>query len=150
MSVSGTTYTAEARALVSKGKHAALATVDAHGYPYTSLVAVLPLENGDVVLLLSDLAEHTKSLTRDPKASLLFSEPHMQPLEHPRVTLLGRVTKVAERGRYRAAYLERHPGAKVYIDFSDFHFYLLSAERLYFVGGFGRMGWVGVEAYRTD
>ena len=48
----------------------------------------------------------------------------------------------------RASYLERHPYAAAYVDFSDFSFWRLGAEKCRFVGGFGHMSWVAAEDYR--
>jgi putative heme iron utilization protein len=49
----------------------------------------------------------------------------------------------------RAAYLERHPSARYWIDFSDFAFFRLDVTDVYFVGGFGVMGWVSADDYRS-
>jgi hypothetical protein len=49
---------------------------------------------------------------------------------------------VEDRAEHRAAYLEAHPGASAFIDFDDFEFYRLRAERMRYIAGFGRMGWI--------
>ena len=41
----------------------------------------------------------------------------------------------------RALYLARHPEALGWVDFQDFGFYRLDGRDVYFVGGFGVMGW---------
>ncbi|HEY0372057.1 MAG TPA: DUF2470 domain-containing protein, partial [Thermoanaerobaculia bacterium] len=86
----------------------------------------------------------------DPRASLLVmqSGSGSDPLGSPRATLLGHVTRVEATDELRAAYLDRHPSAKYWIDFSDFAFFRLDVEQVYFVGGFGVMGWVQVHDYR--
>ena len=47
----------------------------------------------------------------------------------------------------RAAYLTRHENASYYVDFADFSFWRLHPVDLYFVGGFGVMGWVEVSEF---
>src|SRR5207248_9962066 len=80
----------EARRLIRTRGHAALATSLA-GRPYVSLVAAACDMNGSPLLLLSDLAQHTKNLLADPRVSLLVEDTAglPDPLAGPRLTLLG-------------------------------------------------------------
>jgi putative heme iron utilization protein len=139
---------AEARQLIASSRRGVLCTLLRDGgEPYGSLVDLLPLPDGDVVLLLSGLAEHRANLDEDPRASLLVG-PALgaeQPLTEPRVTIVGRAELVDDRAAYRDAYLEAHPAAAAFIDFADFAFYRLRADRSRYIAGFGRMGWVGRE-----
>ena len=50
---------------------------------------------------------------------------------------------------FRQRFLEVHPTAAVYVDFSDFAFYRFIPETLYYIAGFGRMGWADVPAYQV-
>ena len=47
----------------------------------------------------------------------------------------------------RDLYLSRHENAKFWQDYSDFAFYRLEVSAVYFIGGFGVMGWVSAEDY---
>src|SRR4030095_8703618 len=62
------------------------------GWPYASLVLVAVDHDLAPILLLSDLAEHSKAIAADGRVSLLFDGTHGlgQPLTGPRVTLVGR------------------------------------------------------------
>jgi heme iron utilization protein len=140
-----------ARTLVMRSNVAVLSTLEHQlGYPYSAVSEVLPLENGDVVLFVSNLAEHTLHLQRNPKAALLYSDGlgRSQPLAHARLCLMGQVAPEPER-LHRQAYLERHPSAERYIDFTDFGYFVFRPERLRFIGGFGRMGWLDAETYQA-
>ncbi len=132
---------AEARLLVRRSMTAALATLDqATAHPYASLVLVATMPGGAPLLLISQLARHTRNLTAEPRASLLFDGTgrSADPLAGGRVTLIGRmVTESAEAARRR--FLARHPSAETYVDFADFAFYRLDVERAHYVGGFGRI-----------
>ena len=57
---------------------------------------------------------------------------------------MGSVTKVPseEVSQVRELYLARHANASYWVDFNDFGFFRLAIEDIYFVGGFGSMGWV--------
>lgn len=121
------------------------------GHPYGSLVEVAGLEGGDVLMFLSDLADHTKNLKADGRASLLVSEGFAadNPLADERATLLGDIERVERSDALRETYLEVHPHASAYIDFSDFNFYRLAPDRIRYVGGFGRMSWLEGDDYRA-
>jgi putative heme iron utilization protein len=98
------------------------------------------------------MAEHTQNAMRDPRASLLVTEPVPEgadPLASGRVTLLGRIAPVADDDRdlARDRYLAANPAAAYYIDFGDFAFYRLDVESIRYVGGYGRMSWLDASAY---
>lgn len=100
---------------------------------------------GRPVLLLSDLAEHTRNLRADPRASLLvWEESASDPLAAGRVTLLG---TLVESQAGREGFLARHPSAERYAAFKDFHWFELEVESARYVGGFGRMSWVEASDY---
>jgi len=98
------------------------------------------------VFLISTMAMHTQNLLGDPRASLLVTPPESRtdPLGAARVTLMGSVTKVPkeDNAEVRACYLARHANASYWVDFQDFGFFRMAITEIYFVGGFGSMGWV--------
>jgi putative heme iron utilization protein len=53
----------------------------------------------------------------------------------------------AELGDARKLYLACHPNSKYWVDFEDFSFYRMDVVDVYFVGGFGVMGWVSASDY---
>lgn len=141
-----------ARVLVAASRRGVLATLlPEGGYPYGSLVDLLPLPDGDVVMFLSRLAEHQRSLTEDPRASILIA-PHIaedDALAQARVTLVGQVVLDRDRGTLGESYVALHPSARSYLAFPDFQFYRLRVERARYIAGFGQMGWIGEIAYRA-
>ena len=88
---------------------------------------------------------HTQNLQADPRASLLVTQPDAggDPLGASRVTLVGNVLQVPkpELAEARKLYLERHANSKYWVDFEDFSFYRMDVVDVYYVGGFGVMGW---------
>lgn len=131
-----------ARCLIRSRDHAALGTSLA-GRPYVSLVAAACDMDASPLLLLSDLAQHTKNLAVDPQLSLLFEDTagHADPLAGPRLTLLGRVERCDDR-RALARFTARHPSSASYAGFADFHLYRVAIERGHLVAGFGRINWI--------
>src|SRR5713101_1006000 len=85
----------QARHLIRRRDHAALAT-SLGGRPYVSLVATACDSDASPLLLLSDLAQHTKNLLADPRLSLLFEDTAglPEPLSGPRLSVLGHAERV--------------------------------------------------------
>lgn len=142
-----------ARRMLAEARDATLATAfvgarpGERGWPYASLVLLATDAKGMPLLLLSDLAEHTKNLRDDPRVSLLIdhTKGHEDRLAAARLTLLGRASVIAdeaERADARARFLARHPSAATYADFKDFRFYRVTLDRAHLVAGFGRIRWI--------
>jgi putative heme iron utilization protein len=132
-----------ARTLAAHVKTGTLCTVALQpaGYPYGSFVT-FGLDGGRPVFLVSELAEHTRNLNADARASLLIAEPGIgDPLARGRVTLLG-VCRPSPDASVRTAFLDAHPNAAYYADFADFRFWRLEVESVRYIGGYGRMSWV--------
>jgi putative heme iron utilization protein len=135
-----------ARGLIRRCERAALATAlttPSGVWPYGSLVLAACDQDGSPLLLLSALAEHTKNLSRDPKASLLFDGTggRDDPLTGERATVLGTLAPVADEYS-RERFLRRHPAARAYAGFADFRLFRMSVARAHLVAGFGRIDWI--------
>jgi putative heme iron utilization protein len=120
------------------------------GWPFASVMPYALSEDGSPLFLISGMAIHTQNALADPRVSLLVmqSGAGSDPLGSPRATLLGTVTKIeGPPASMRAAYLDRHPSAKHWIEFSDFSFFRLQVTDVYFIGGFGVMSWVDATDY---
>ena len=106
---------------------------------------------GRPIFLISAMAMHTQNLQADPRASLLVTqhEASGDPLGESRVTLLGNVLLIPEPevAEARKLYLARYENSKYWVDFEDFSFYRMDVVDVYYVGGFGVMGWVPASEY---
>ena len=131
------------RALLESQQHGVLATLSArhNGWPFASVTPYALTEGGVPLLLLSALAEHTRNLHLDPRASLFVQAESDDPQATARVTLLGRVES-ADEPTLRERYVARHPQAASYLAMADFKLYVLKPESARLVGGFGDMGWI--------
>jgi hypothetical protein len=129
-----------AKTLLREGRGGALATLMAgSGDPYCSLVNVATTAAGAPILLLSQLAIHTKNILADPRVSLMLDERKPgDPLEGARVMLMG-TAAVTEDPEARRRYLARHPDAEMYAGFKDFAFYEMTLKGAHLVAGFGRI-----------
>ena len=101
---------------------------------------------GRPIFFISTMAMHTQSLHQDARASLLITQPGAveDPLGAARLTLIG-AAKVAPAEEVRELYLSRYENARYWQDYTDFAYYRLEVEGVYFIGGFGVMGWIQAE-----
>ncbi len=133
--------------LLRAADRAALATsLPAAAYqawPYASLVLMAAAKDGSPILFISDLSEHAKNIAADNRVSLLIDGTAglKEPLTGPRVSILARAVR-ADQADLKARFLARHPGAKIYAGFADFHVYRLDVTQAHFVAGFGRIHWI--------
>jgi putative heme iron utilization protein len=101
--------------------------------------------------LISNMAMHTQNLNADPRASLFVAQAagDSDPLGSARVTLVGRATSIPEDdlAAARAIYIAAHENSRYWVDFADFGFFRLEPIDIYYVGGFGVMGWVDAQEY---
>ncbi len=142
-----------ARTLVSLGSSGTLSTLSRKhpGCPFGSLMPYGLDGQGRPLLLISSMAMHTQNLLADARASLFVSQAPEDGdvLGAARLTLLGSAVHVPdpELPEVRELYLAKHPNSRYWVEFSDFRFFRLELLDVYYVGGFGVMGWVEAVAY---
>ncbi len=139
-----------ARRVLRAADRATLATAladPAGDWPYASLVLVAYASDAAPLLLISDLAEHTKNLKRNARASLMVDATAglADPLTGARLTVVGEVER-SDDERLLERYAARHPSAARYRDFHDFGLYRMTPRRAHLVAGFGRIHWLDAAA----
>ena len=146
-------FSERSRTLVYLGRIGSLSTVSRKqpGFPFGSVMPYGLDERGRPIFLISTMAMHTQNLQADSRASLLITQPDADgdSLGAARVTLVGKVLPIAqpEVAEARRLYLERYANSKYWVDFEDFSFYRMDVVDVYYVGGFGVMGWVPATDY---
>jgi putative heme iron utilization protein len=118
------------------------------GSPFGSLASYALTSRGEPIFLFSRLAQHTRNIDADPRATLFVYDglgAREDPQTGRRTALAGRVERVAPEQveDARARYLARHPQAEPYFDL-DFSLYRLAVEHVHFVGGFAQAAWLDV------
>jgi hypothetical protein len=97
------------------------------------------------------MAMHTQNLKTDPRCSLFVGQPGADgdALGAARATLIGNAEPLSgnDVADARERYLARQENSRYWVDFSDFSFFRLQPIDLYYVGGFGVMGWVEAHDY---
>jgi len=146
-------FAERARTLVYLESTGSLSTLSRKqaGFPYGSVMPYALDNCGRPLFLISTMAMHTQNIQTDSRASLLVfdTSTHEDQLAAARVTLLGNVLPVtlSELPASRELYLDRHPKSNSWVDFDDFSFYRMSVVDVYYVGGFGVMGWLTASEY---
>ena len=115
-----------------------LATVQ-DGQPFASLVTPATAPDRSVLMLLSNLSEHTRHLKADPRCSLMVAgaATGLNPQTAPRFTLSGTAAPIADAA-LKARWLALHPYAALYADFGDFALWRIAPGGGMLVGGFAR------------
>ena len=147
------TFAERARTLVYLGRVGSLSTLSRKqpGFPFGSVMPYGLDDHANPIFLISTMAMHTQNVQADPRSSLLVTQPDAigDPLGASRVTLIGNVLPVPEPevAEARELYLARYANSKYWVDFDDFSFYRMDVVDVYYVGGFGVMGWVSASEY---
>ena len=148
--VAETTLAERARTLAFLGRIGGLSTHSRKfpGHPFGSLMPYALDGEGQPVVFVSTMAMHTQNMLQDPHVSLLIAQEEVSgdPLGSARVTLVGTAVKTPAE-EVKELYLTRHENARYWQEFSDFAFYRIAIAGVYFVGGFGVMGWIAADEY---
>lgn len=139
----------EARRFTRGQQNGVLSTISQRldGHPFGSVAPFILDHNGRPVILISDIAEHTKNIVADPRVSLIVQpySPDMQVAG--RVTLIGKAQRLADKHALGPRYLRFHPQAENYFAMHDFQFYRIEPLKIRYIGGFGRIHWIEPQAY---
>jgi len=115
------------------------------GYPYASVLPYVLDECQRPLILVSALAEHTRNLLADARISLSIVHPDAGNVQSAaRVSLLGQAKRIDVDDLMRARYLRYELDAEAHLAL-DFMFFRIEIERLRYIAGIGRMGWLGDE-----
>ena len=143
----------EARRFLRSAHSAVLSTHSARftGYPFGSMTPFVLDHDGNPLILISTLAEHTKNIKHDPHVSLIAFDPAAADMQAgARLTLLGEA-RLADKqdGALRARYLAYFPQAEQYFDMHDFLFHCIKIKQARYIGGFGNIHWVSGEEFHS-
>jgi len=142
------------RTLISLASVGTLSTLSRKhpGFPFGSLMPFALDPAGRPLFLISNMAMHTQNLKAEPRCSLFVTQANADgdPLGAARATLIGLAEAVpaSDLASVREIYLACHENSRYWVDFSDFSFFRLQPVDLYYVGGFGVMGWVEATEYQ--
>jgi hypothetical protein len=120
--------------LLHPASDAALATHSSSlpGFPFASSVPFIVDEHQRPVFLISGLAEHTRNLAANSRASLMIAKP----------LGVGEVHSMDRDPDLVTRYLRYHPHAERFLQLGDFRFHRLEPIRVLTIGGFAKASWL--------
>lgn len=120
-------------------------------FPYGSICPYVLMPNGDIIILISDIARHTKNIHVNPHVSFtVFDYRKQNKQTAARCSILAiaeLVDKPDEKVRVKNLYTHFFPDSLKYFDTHDFNFFKLRAEKIRFIQGFGKINWISKEEF---
>jgi heme iron utilization protein len=140
-------YVEEAKVFVKLEHDGMLCTLSQKmdGWPFGSIAPYALTAAGEPLILISEIAEHTRNLRADARASFLVQASNTKDQQaSARATLMGYAMPVSppflEDAQQR--YLEVVPNAVSYYATHDFSLFTIKVEQVRFIGGFGNIHWI--------
>ncbi|WP_338496510.1 MULTISPECIES: HugZ family pyridoxamine 5'-phosphate oxidase [Pseudomonas] len=116
------------------------------GFPFGSVVPYCLDAQGQPLILISRIAQHTHNLQKDPKCSMLVGERGAQDVQAVgRLTCVAQARKLQDSAAIEAAaerYYRYFPESQNYHKAHDFDFWVLDPVRHRYIGGFGAIHWI--------
>ena len=116
------------------------------GFPFGSVVPYCLDADGNPLILISRIAQHTHNLQKDPKCSLLVGEREAEDVQAVgRLTVMAEAHKLVDEAAIEAAaerYYRYFADAANYHKAHDFDFWVLQPVRHRYIGGFGAIHWL--------
>ncbi len=141
-------------------------------WPFGSLAPFALTETGAPIVLVSEIAEHTRNMSKDPRVSLFVQDSQAEgdPQASWRLTVMGHARRVRARSTLRAEhesedalvleddafqalharYSARVPDAPRYFDAHRFGYWQIEPLRTRAIGGFGAIHWLEGDAILRD
>jgi heme iron utilization protein len=134
----------EARRFLYATHGGVLSTISARlaGYPFGSIAPFVLDHDGNPLILISTIAEHTRNIQADPRVSLIAFDPAGDMQAGARLTLIGDAAIVPKDDAQCLRYLRYFPQAEGYFGTHDFMFYRIAVQQARYIGGFGKIHWI--------
>ena len=138
--------------LLHSAQHSTLASqsLQMPGYPYATVLPNVLDDYHRPVLLISALAEHTKNILANGRVSISIVEPGCDNVQAgARLSIIGDAEQFEADEALKARYLRYLPDAEQYL-MLDFMFFRIQPQRIRYIGGVGKMGWLEADALGQD
>ncbi len=135
----------EARALLHERKAGVLSTLSlaVAGFPFGSVVPYCLDRGGRPLILISDIAQHTRNVLADPRVCLTVQADGRDVQAEARLGVLARAEPVGDGLEDAAERYYRHfPASRGYHQVHGFAFFRLEPVRFRWIGGFGAIRWI--------
>ncbi|MRX27582.1 HugZ family protein [Kangiella sp. HZ709] len=123
------------------------------GYPFGSVTTYISTVNGEPIFYISDLAQHTRNILKDPRMSLIaFTGDDDDANAGARLTVMGEAVKIEKEQAEKIAerYYRIFPSSTQYKKAHDFNFFILRCHKVRYIGGFGEIHWISKQDWLLD
>jgi heme iron utilization protein len=138
----------EAKQFLRSTQHGILSTISNKfvGYPFGSVTLFILGQDGQPIVLISTIAEHTKNIIANPKVSLLVFAKGDDLQANARLTLIGEAENIGkDDADLMARYCRYFQESTGYLAMHDFQFYRINITQARYIAGFGKMSWMAGE-----
>ncbi len=136
----------EARNLFNSQDFGVLSTISVklNGIPFGSLVPYCIDKDGQPVVLISRIAEHTHNINSDSRSSITILNYDQDDVQSKaRITISGKMEIINnEESEVKNKYYRYFPNSVDYNTVHDFSFYKLKLISIRYIGGFGKIYWL--------
>lgn len=140
------TYELHAAKLLREANEGVLSTISKKfdGYPFGSFTTFSTDRDRSIIIYASDLAQHTKNLKNNSKASLTIYNLNKKgdQQDSQRLTLLGDLKLADNQDDCKKRFSLFLPHSVNYHKMHDFSFYKLEINQARWIGGFGQIAWL--------
>ena len=143
------------RELFFSEQNATLCTAHAamDGWPFGSIVPYTVSPEGNILVFLSDISEHSKNRHADERATLFVADATVrdQPQSGARHAMMvkARRPQGEEASQAEALYFARFPDAERMRSAHGFELWILECQRIRWIAGYGAMGWIERDEWAT-
>lgn len=139
----------EARKFIKSFNSGVLSTIslDVEGYPFGSVVPYCLSEKVEPVILISNIAQHTKNINANSKVSITIFDKNQGDVQaNTRITYIG--DAIQDNDPYlKDKYINSVNDSIKYFEFHDFSIYKIVLKKVRFINGFGKIYWVNPEDF---
>jgi putative heme iron utilization protein len=115
-------------------------------YPYGSICPYVMTPSGDIIILISEIARHTKNIHSNQNVSFtVYDQDADNKQQAARCSIMAKAKVIQEESEGALAkdlYTKFFPESKRYFEAHDFSFYKLSPVRVRYIQGFGKINWI--------
>ncbi|WP_133471692.1 HugZ family protein [Paraglaciecola marina] len=124
-------------------------SVSVAGYPFGSIVPYFMTHEGNLIIYISDIAQHTRNIKADSRVSMtIFDNLADDSQASGRVTVLGDAEIIKDE-KIAEQYYSLFPQAIGYKQTHDFNFYEIKTKRVRYIGGFGKIFWISQDEWQV-
>lgn len=113
-------------------------------FPYGSICPYVVISSGEIVILVSDIALHTKNINRDMNVSFtVFDMDAENKQSAARTSVLAKAVRVTDQDdnhkEISETYFRFNPGSRKFFEVHSFAFYKLKPDFIHYIKGFGKI-----------